>query len=247
LNNSSNVHKDEVPSISDEPTKQSKPKKQKKYSKEKEFEKIVKEAVESLNDDNTFGPRTRTRSSIKKKEILINVDLNDSKKIEVTTDNNKELALGECSKSLDNKLHQSTENVELIETGQNVISSTSKEPFEIDSLTEIACKSHKENTVSSDEINSTADIMSNSKTYENVLMNMLSNPKLISILQDEEKMKKLNMLLESRVVEHLIEDKSTNKNLINSEHLNIDQQKKMWKKMKKTKKKTTENIGKNEK
>jgi len=49
-----------------------KPKKPKKYSKEKEFEKIVKQAVESLNKDvDTCGPRTRTRSSLKKKKKLL--------------------------------------------------------------------------------------------------------------------------------------------------------------------------------
>lgn len=243
LDNLSNVHMNEV--INEPTSQQCKPKKPKKYSKEKEFEKIVKEAVESLNDD-TCGPRTRTRSSVRKKEeIMTKVDLNNSKKIDVTTDNNKKLILEDCSKSLHNKSHQRIENVESIETGQNVISSTSKETSEIDSLTDIVCRNNNENIVSSNEINSTADTTSNPKPFENAaLMNVLSNSKLISILQDDEKMKRLTMLLESNVVENLFEDKSKNKNILNYEHLDIGEQKKMRKKIKKEKRKQRKMLGK---
>jgi len=248
LNDPKNINKNEVnintkqSCVLNEPTKElCKPKKPKKYTKEKEFEKIVKEAVESLlfSNNDACGPRTRTRSSLRRKEDSPNcVNL---KKIITSSENENKIAVEECSKICNNKYYDGTKNVsETIEMGQNVISSTSKESSEIDSSTEVVSKSYNENIVSSDEINSTADMTSNPKIDETVLMNILSNPKLmsvISILQDEGKMNKLNKLLESTEIDISNDDVSKNKNILNKDHNDIEKKKKIKKKMKKEKKK----------
>lgn len=143
---------------------ETKSKKPKKYSKEREFEKIVKEAVASSKDGDVHGPRTRTRNSMMKKdETLKNNDLNATKQ----NDNGQNPVLDELNESSskwpDYESCQNTENdiSETLETGQNVITSTSKEPFEADCSTEVVCsKSQEKKSVASSEINSTADVQS---------------------------------------------------------------------------------------
>lgn len=211
----------------------SKHKKPKKYSNEKEFEKIVKEAVESLNDD-ISGPRTRTRSSLKKKEkeTLKKLNSDDSSK----TDYVKKITLEECSKNINPSLLQDLKDVDAsIEIGHNVISSTSKEISEVDCSAETIIVSHQENMVSSNEINSTADTPSNPKIDEKVLNTLLANPKLISLLQDNEKLEKLHKLLENPVVENINENKSTNQNISN-ENIDIYSEENDYKRMKKREK-----------
>ncbi|XP_025194219.1 protein PF14_0175-like, partial [Melanaphis sacchari] len=225
-----------------EPTKHNKPKKPKKYSKEKEFEKIVKEAVENSYND-ACGPRTRTRCSLlKNKETLKTSKVNNSKPMfekKSSSKNNKKLEFGECSKNLDDNLSipSMIDVSESVEIGHNIISSTSKEQSEVVNSTtnEILCKSQEENIVSSNEINSTAD---NPKINEKVLIDILKNPKfmtVISLFQDENKLEKLNKLLESSIVGS--NDDKLNKNISNEEQLDIDRQKKIKRKMKKEKKK----------
>lgn len=215
-----------------------KPKKPKKYSKEKEFEKIVKEAVLNSNDG-IFGPRTRTRSSLKKKEDTQNKpDLISYQKTNNFIDND----INKTDLVLENHCPKSNQNLEivneLIETKQNVIPSTSKETFEIESST--VNKSKSEEEVSSNEINSTTEITSNSKIDEKVLINILANPKLLSvinILQDENKLEKLNKLLENPEVVKINDDKSKSKNiLLDREYSNTDEQRKIRKRLKKEKK-----------
>lgn len=170
-------------------------KKPKKYSKEKEFEKIVKEAVESLNDQDC--PRIRTRSALKKnEESLIKLNTNKDRKEDV----NDEQLVKNC-KNLDNKSEECCKNLGSlhicgsgfngpIETEQNIISSTSKEPSEVNYSTESGIS--KENTVSSNEVHSTVD-----NVNEKVILNIMAHPELMSILQDKGKITKLTKLLES--------------------------------------------------
>ncbi|XP_026811622.1 uncharacterized protein LOC113552843 isoform X4 [Rhopalosiphum maidis] len=248
VNIPSEIKKDELDSKSEqnniliEPIKNKKPKKPKKYSKEKEFEKIVKEAVES-SYDNECGPRTRTRFSLlKKDETLKTSKVNKSKselKKSTPSKNNKKLESGECSKNLDNvSILNMKDDIKPIEIGHNIISSTSKEQSEVvnSTTTEILSRSQEENLVSSNEINSTAD---NPKIDEKVLIDILKNPKfmtVISIFQDENKMEKLNKLLESSDV-NSNNDQLKNKDILDEEQLNIDKQKKLKRKMKKEKRK----------
>ncbi|VVC35861.1 Zinc finger C2H2-type,Zinc finger, RING/FYVE/PHD-type [Cinara cedri] len=195
----------------DEPTKAKKPK---KCSKEKEFEKIVKEAA-SLNYD-TCGPRTRTRSSLKKiGEPLKKVKLNKKSTI---------LDVGECSKS-----------IEHVETGQDVISSTSKESSEV-SPVEGDCKNLEENFVSSNVINSTADMKVN-QLFPNSIIDLQSPGllTLIEILQDEQKRLKLQEFLNSTDPKSTNDDKPVSENISHEEFSHFEQ-KKMKKKMKKKKK-----------
>uniref|UniRef100_A0A2S2NBB1 C2H2-type domain-containing protein n=1 Tax=Schizaphis graminum TaxID=13262 RepID=A0A2S2NBB1_SCHGA len=248
VNLPSEINKDELDSKSEqnniliEPIKHKKPKKPKKYSKEKEFEKIVKEAVES-SYDNECGPRTRTRCSLLKKDETLKTSKVNSSKSELKKNspskNNKKLESGECSKNLDNvSIPNMKDDIKPIEIGHNIISSTSKEQSEVVNSTtiEILSRSQEENLVSSNEINSTAD---NPKIDEKVLIDILKNPKfmtVISIFQDENKMEKLNKLLESSDV-NSSNDQLKNKDILAEEQLNIDKQKKLKRKMKKEKKK----------
>ncbi|KAL4143321.1 hypothetical protein QTP88_005667 [Uroleucon formosanum] len=235
--------KSEQNSILINPMDQSKPKKQKKYSKEKEFEKIIKDAAEGLNDDE-WGPRTRTRSSIMKREVIIKtIKVNNSKpksEKDNTIKNYKNLESGECSIKLDNGSIPNLEDVSgPVEIGHGIISSTSKEQSGVvnSTTTEIVCKSQGENIVSSNEINSTAD--NNPKIDEKVLIDILKNPKfmtVISMFQDEDKMEKLNKLLESSDVS-TNDDKSKKKDVLNKEQIEINNKKKIKKKMKKEKRK----------
>ncbi|CAI6364719.1 unnamed protein product [Macrosiphum euphorbiae] len=245
----SKVNKEELNSKSEQnsilvnPTDRSKPKKHKKYSKEKEFEKIIKDAAESLNDGG-WGPRTRTRSSLMKKEGIINtIKVNNSKpKFEKdnTTKIYKTLESGECSKNLDNGSIPNLENVSRpTEIGLDVISSTSKEQSGVvnSTTTEIVCKSQERNVVSSNEINSTAD--NNPKIDEKALIDILKNPKfmsVLSILQDEDKMEKLEKLLESSDV-IANDDKLKKKGIYTKEQIEINEKKKIKRKMKKEKRK----------
>lgn len=243
----SKVDKDELDSKSGEnsilidPTDQNKPKKKKKCSKEKEFERIVRNASKSLDDD-VWGPRTRTRSSaMKKDEISKTLKVNNSKpKSEKDTTSKKynKSESGECSKNLDN-----VSNLEDVsgqtDIGLNIISSTSKEqPGVVNSTTtEIMCKSQEENIVSSNEINSTAD--NTPKIDEKVLIDMLKNPKLMSVLsmfQDENKLDKISKLLESSDV-NTNDDKLKINDTLNKQQLEIDKERKIKRKMKKEKKK----------
>lgn len=232
----SKVNKEELDSKSEQnnilinPTDQSKPKKLKKYSKEKEFEKIIKEAAESLNDDG-WGPRTRTRSSVMKKEGIIKTKkVNHSKpKFEKdnTTKNYKKLEIGECSKNLGNVSIPNLEGVSgQTEIGHNIISSTSKEQSGVvnSTTTEIVCKSQEKNIVSSNEINSTAD--NSPKIDEKALIDILKNPKfmdVITIFQDEDKMEKLHKLLKSSGIN---DDKLKKKGILSNEQIEIDEKKK---------------------
>lgn len=213
----------------DESTKTKKPK---KCSKEKEFEKIVKEAAASLNDD-VCGPRTRTRSSLKKIEET-------TKKID-SKENKNNLNLGECSKSIEN-IETSIE-----ETGQDVISSTSKELFEVeDKIIEDKCKNLEENTVSSNVINSTEDVRSNQLVSSSLID--LKNPgllTLIEILQDEQKRLKLQEFLNATDKKITNEDESKNKNLSHEEYSDLDKQKKLRKKMRKKEKKLRQKMNQN--
>ncbi|CAH1712108.1 unnamed protein product [Aphis gossypii] len=239
----SEVNKDELDSKFEqnnmfvELNKPKRTKKPKKYSKEKEFEKIVKEAVQSSYDD-VYGPRTRTRCSLLKKDKTLNTSNVNSPKPKFEKNdlsrNDKKLESGECSKKLDNVSIPNMQDVsEPIEIGHNIISSTSKEQSEVvnSTTTEILYKSRAENIVSSNEINSTAD---NNPKIDEKLINILKNPKFISLFQDENKMEKLNKLLESSDL-NINEDKSKNKDILNEEQIDIDKQKK--RKMKKEKRK----------
>lgn len=171
-------------------------KKPKKYSKEKEFEKIVKEAVESLIFDE-HSPRIRTRSSIKKnEESLIKPNVQKSK----IQNSNEQLGISENNKNLDSECRQDSgpDISGSVETDQNIISSTSKEPPEVDCATENHIT--KENIVSSSEIHSTVDNTS-TKINEKVIFNILAHPELMNILQDKGKITKLTKLLESSEID----------------------------------------------
>ncbi|XP_025411013.1 uncharacterized protein LOC112683957 isoform X4 [Sipha flava] len=186
----------------------SKVKKPKKYSKEKEFEKIVKEAVESLYIDEHY-PRIRTRSSLKKnEESLIKSNTQKSKTEDL---NYEQLVVRENNKNLGSDCNQvsGSDISGSVETDQNTISSTSKEPLEVN----YSAENHfsKENTVSSSEINSTVDNTS-TNINEKVIFNILAHPELMNILQDKGKITKLTKLLESS-------DINTNEeNNLNQEH-----------------------------
>lgn len=212
----------------DESTKAKKPK---KCTKEKEFEKIVKEAAANLNDDEC-GPRIRTRSSLKKMEDTIKKDL--PKK------SSKSLDLGECSKSI--------EYVEtsIGETGQDVISSTSKEPSEVGTPIEGECKNLEENTVSSNVVNSTVDAKSNQLVPSSIID--LQNPgllTLIEILQDEQKRLKLQEFLNATdTIKSTKEDEPKTKNMSHEEYSDFDKQKKLRKKMRKKEKRLKEKMNK---
>jgi len=245
----SKVDKDELDSKSGEnsiliePINQNKPKKQKKYSKEKEFEIIVRNASKSL-DDGVCGPRTRTRSyAMKKDEISKTLKVNNSKPKsgkDITSKNYNKSESGECSKNLDNVSIPKLEDVSgQTDIGHNIISSTSKEQSGVvnSTTTEIVCKSQEENIVSSNEINSTAD--NTPKIDEKALIDILKNPKFISVIsmfQDEDKMEKLTKLLESSDV-NTNDDKLKNNDTLNKQKLEIDKEKKIKRKMKKEKRK----------
>lgn len=203
-------------------------KKLKKYSNEKEFEKIVKEAVESLNDG--YYPRIRTRSSLKNnEESLIKLNVKKAKQVDINCEQlvlkeskNLDKQSGECSKNLGSEsVHISGFDTSgSIETEQNIISSTSKEPVETDYS--INCNISNENIVSSSEIHSTVDNM-NPKINEKVLSNILAHPELMDILQDKGKLTKLTKLIKTS-------DINTNEeNNFNKEHghSNIDELKKI--------------------
>lgn len=207
---------------------ETKSRKSKKYSKEREFEKIVKEAVASSKDGDVHGPRTRTRNSIiKKDETLKNNDFNATKQ----NDNGQNSVFYKCSVSISNSPDydscQNTENdiSKNEETGQNIISSTSKEPSEADFSTEVVCsKSQEEKTVASNEINSTADVQSGGDEDKRALEELMNIIKTGGA-------KKLVDLLKSPHFDNIIKSKP-------SENSGYEQRyKKKLKKKKKNKKK----------
>lgn len=235
--NDDNILELEQTSILTKSINPSKPKKPKKYTKEKEFEKIVKEAVESLISGNdNYGPRTRTRNSLKKQDkTLKNCDVNVSAQNDVMTKKESSSVGEQCETVISlnpESCCSSTENISgLIETGQNVITSTSKEPSE--TVVASNTKIQEQSIVSSNEINSTADVTSN----DDINKLLLENSPLITLLRDKAKVKKLTELLESAQVVKLIEDKSNDEALSNEENTEIEGQKKSGKKIKKKGKK----------
>lgn len=213
--------------ISKESTDESTNAKQpKKCTKEKEFENIVKDAAANLNGDEC-GPRIRTRSSLKKIE-------------ETIKKRNKSLDLGECSKSIK---HGETS---IGETGQDVISSTSKEPSEVGTPIEGECKSLEENTVSSNVVNSTVDAKTNQLIPSSIFD--LQNPgllTLIEILQDEQKRLKLQEFLNATdTTKSTKEDEPKTKYTSHQEYSDFDKQKKLRRKMKKKEKKLRKKMNK---
>lgn len=110
----------------------------------------------------------------------------------------------------------------------NVKASTSKKSPEKNSSVKGGIKINSENIVSSNDISSTSYTTINPKISEK-LIHLLSNPKLlplIEILQDEEKIEKLQKILESPV----LEKKSKIKNILNSQHTKCDEKTKLKKK-----------------
>ncbi|XP_022160559.1 uncharacterized protein LOC111026733 [Myzus persicae] len=172
---------------------QNKSKKQKKCSKEKEFEKIIKDADCSNND--IWVPSRRTRSSVKQKEILENVNVNNSKpkfEIDIITKNDKKIEYSECIKNYDCVSIPVAEDVcGRNEIRHNIISSPSKEQSGVVNPTIARCISQQKNMVSTNEINFTAD--DHRKVVNKYWLDLLKNQKCkdaINIFQDKDKIKK---------------------------------------------------------
>lgn len=186
-----------------------------------------------------FGKMASQHFSEKKENIsLDDENIDDKSKLCKSSCKEKEEHL---INNTDNKNAMAQNVIGLIETGQNVISSTSKEPSEIDSSIEVSCKTNDECIVSSNVVNSTADTNIPKQDDKIIDLNSIlaANPHFMSVLslfQNEEKFQKLNKLLESSDVLNILEDKPKNKDIPNNEHVNVDEQKKSKKKLRKKKK-----------
>lgn len=180
--------------------------------------------------------KTKTKHSLMKKDEVqgLNKDSFD-------------VVLEKCNENFDKlddkKACQNTESCvnRSLEAGQNLISSTSKEPSEVELPIEDVCnKISEENIVSSNEINSTDDIPCNDE-FKSILQNQL----LLSILRDKDKLDKLTKLLDSPKVHSIIEDKLDTKTVFDKDKSDTVPKKKSKKKKKNKKKKIKFNTASN--
>lgn len=181
--------------------------------------------------------KTKTKHSLIKKDEVqaLKKDSFDDVVLEKCNDNFDKLD--------DKKACQNTESYVSgsLEAEQNLISSTSKEPSEVELPTEDVCnKIPEENIVSSNEINSTDDIPCNDE-----IKSILQNQLLLSILRDKDKLDKLTKFLDSPKVHSIIKDQLDTKTVFDENKSDIVPKKKSKKKKKNKKKKNKVNTASN--